>query len=95
MISVLGVEGDKLPVAAVPAAACASPGASKSRAARGRDVFTVVPAVESAPVAALPRASKLRTARGRLLRDVAAVVAADTTVAADRALPGANKCSNS
>ena len=64
VISVLGVEGDKLPVAdvpaGVPATAYALPGASKSCAARGREVFTV--AAESAPVAALPGASKLRAA---------------------------------
>ena len=47
----------------------------------------------------MPGASKLRAARGRVLHDVAAVVAesaryvADTTVAADRALPGESKSS--
>jgi hypothetical protein len=80
VISVLGVEGDKLQVPTA-AAACALPGASKSRAARCRDVFSTVPAAaaDSDFVPALPGASKSRAARGRVLPDVdvAAGVIAD------------------
>ena len=70
----------------VPAAACALPGASRLRAARGRATNAAVPAAD--PVPALPGMSKSRAARSR-----ASPAVADPVPAADRALPGASKSS--
>ncbi len=70
----------------VPVTACALPGASKSRAARGRAPHAAVPAADLVP--ALAGVSKSRAARSRAFPAVV-----DPVPAADRALPGASKSS--